>query len=441
LDSGRDSLIVIEAAMYAALGFLVAVFLGLMIVPAIGRRADRLARRRAEAAFPLSLEQVAAERDHLRGELAVRERAMERKVERGLSVKSQALQDVGRRDGMISEIQGTLATRDNTIAELTTSLAETVRERDMTHGRLDAESASLAGARQERDAFMANGQMLTAELTETRAQRDTALQELAQTRETLDASRVRLADAEIRLSDLTQRIASLTEALETARIKSLELETGLAREQASSADWHAKHGVVQQELIAAQGETAQRAAQLEDSLDRHAQLQKRHGELEAAFMSRGQELTEARGSLKSLATDMDAGRRKLREAEAEKTRLERERTTLERAQTRQTTEQQREIERLTAGLAVATLSALAARNDRDEIQAKLNSLRSERAQLAQEIKTIQRDATRLEGEIRSENTALRSEIAKVADAIMAQFASSGQAVRSNGSHAPDKTQT
>jgi septal ring factor EnvC (AmiA/AmiB activator) len=431
---------VIEATMYAALGFLAATFLGLMIVPAIGRRADRLARRRAEAAFPLSLEQVAAERDHLRGELAVRERAMERKLERGLSVKGQALEDVGRRDGAIAEMRTTLVEREETIATLTGNLEEMTRECNMTHERLDAESVSLASARHERDAALANGQVLSTDLQQTRAQFEATQQELAQTVERLDSSRVRLADVEIRLSDLTQRIASLTEALEAARIKRVELEAALEQAHASGADWHAKHGVLQQDLIAAQGETAQRAAQLEDALERHDTLHDRHGELETAFMARGQDLTEARASLKALAADQDAGRRKLREMEADKTRLEREQLAQVRAQSRQLAEQQREISRLTASLGVATQTALVATNDRDEVKATLGTLRAERAQLVQEVKTVQRDAMRLEGEIRAENAALRTEIASVADVIMNKFASNVPERDVNGGSSPVKGQ-
>ena len=47
--------------MLFALGFLCAALLALAAVPALARRADRLARKRAEAAFPLSLAEIAAD--------------------------------------------------------------------------------------------------------------------------------------------------------------------------------------------------------------------------------------------------------------------------------------------------------------------------------------------------------------------------------------------
>ena len=84
--------------MLVTLGFLSATLMALAAVPALARRADRLARRRAEAAFPLSLAEIAADRDHLRAELALRERALEQQAERGFQAKAAAMQEAGRRD-------------------------------------------------------------------------------------------------------------------------------------------------------------------------------------------------------------------------------------------------------------------------------------------------------------------------------------------------------
>jgi hypothetical protein len=61
----------IEAAMVFAIGFLTASLIALLTVPALSRRAERLARRRIEAQFPTSFAEIAAERDHLRAQMAV----------------------------------------------------------------------------------------------------------------------------------------------------------------------------------------------------------------------------------------------------------------------------------------------------------------------------------------------------------------------------------
>lgn len=67
--------------MIFALGFLVASLLALLVLPAVNARAARLARRKAEAQLPLSSSEIAAERDFLRAQFAVRERRLERAVE------------------------------------------------------------------------------------------------------------------------------------------------------------------------------------------------------------------------------------------------------------------------------------------------------------------------------------------------------------------------
>jgi len=63
--------------MFFALGVLVAGLLGLMILPALWRRAVRLSTRRIEMQTPLSMDEVLADRDLLRAEFAVAERRLE----------------------------------------------------------------------------------------------------------------------------------------------------------------------------------------------------------------------------------------------------------------------------------------------------------------------------------------------------------------------------
>ncbi len=91
--------------MLFALGFLCAALLALAAVPALSRRADRLARKRAEAAFPLSLAEIAADRDHLRAELAVKMRSAEQEAEKGFAARAGAMQEIGRRDMDIGQLQ------------------------------------------------------------------------------------------------------------------------------------------------------------------------------------------------------------------------------------------------------------------------------------------------------------------------------------------------
>ena len=56
----------VEPIMYLAIGFLVSMLFGLMIVPLVHNRAVRLTTRRMEAATPLSMAEIQADKDQLR---------------------------------------------------------------------------------------------------------------------------------------------------------------------------------------------------------------------------------------------------------------------------------------------------------------------------------------------------------------------------------------
>lgn len=211
-----EALALIEAAMLIALGFLCAALLSLALVPALARRADRLARRRAEAAFPLSLAEIAADRDHLRAELAVKMRAAEQQAERGFAAKAEALRDLGRRDMEIAGLKQELDGRAHRIAALEGSLAELQGERDRLEQDLAAErqahgetTASFAQTTDDLAAREQNLARTAAELADTQAQlevRSTALAEEQVLRQALEG-RLRDTEASLaRLSDDHERL-------------------------------------------------------------------------------------------------------------------------------------------------------------------------------------------------------------------------------------------
>ena len=55
----------VEPIMYLAIGFLISMLLGLMIVPLVHNRAVRLTTKRMEAATPLSMAEIQADKDQL----------------------------------------------------------------------------------------------------------------------------------------------------------------------------------------------------------------------------------------------------------------------------------------------------------------------------------------------------------------------------------------
>ncbi|WP_400769414.1 hypothetical protein [Methylosinus sporium] len=98
----------IEQAMYFALGFLAAGLFTLMFLPAFWRRAMRLSLRRLNMLTPLSIEKMVAERDLLRGELAVRYRRLEQQMAAVRSTKAQDMVEIGRNAARVAQLDGAL---------------------------------------------------------------------------------------------------------------------------------------------------------------------------------------------------------------------------------------------------------------------------------------------------------------------------------------------
>jgi hypothetical protein len=104
--------------MIFALGFLVASLLGLLVLPAVNARAARLARRRAEARLPLSPTEIAAERDFLRAQSAVRERRLERAVEAAKASRHADMVAIGAGTMKAAALTRDIEARDAQIAEI-----------------------------------------------------------------------------------------------------------------------------------------------------------------------------------------------------------------------------------------------------------------------------------------------------------------------------------
>src|SRR5215207_11355569 len=120
--------------MIFALGFLTAALFALVILPALNARAERLARRRVEAQFPLSISELTAEKDHLRAEFAVLQRRLERKAEEALANKHQDMEELGRRAVRIEALEGEIAARDHRIGEIEADLERTRAQLVATEG-------------------------------------------------------------------------------------------------------------------------------------------------------------------------------------------------------------------------------------------------------------------------------------------------------------------
>src|SRR4029077_11688399 len=108
----------IEPIMYLAIGFLVSMLFGLMIVPLVHNRAVRLTTRRMEAATPLSMAEIQADKDQLRAEFAMSTRRLEMSVEQRKAKPPSQLAELGKKSEAINRLKLELGEKTATIFAL-----------------------------------------------------------------------------------------------------------------------------------------------------------------------------------------------------------------------------------------------------------------------------------------------------------------------------------
>src|SRR5246127_638866 len=108
----------IEPIMYLAIGFLVSMLCGLMIVPLVHNRAVRLTTRRLEAATPLSMAEIQADKDQLRAEFAMSARRLEMNVEQLKNKTTSQLAELGKKSDAINRLKIELGEKNAAIFAL-----------------------------------------------------------------------------------------------------------------------------------------------------------------------------------------------------------------------------------------------------------------------------------------------------------------------------------
>ena len=108
----------IEPIMYLAIGFLVAMLCALMVVPLVHNRAVRLTTRRLEAATPLSMAEIQADKDQLRAEFAMSARRLEMSVEQLKNRTTSQLAELGKKTDAINRMKIELGEKNATIFAL-----------------------------------------------------------------------------------------------------------------------------------------------------------------------------------------------------------------------------------------------------------------------------------------------------------------------------------
>jgi len=355
----------IEPVMYFGIGFLVAALLGLLFVPLVHNRAVRLTMRRLEAATPLSIAEIRADKDQLRAEFAMSTRRLEMSVAQMKTKTTTQLAELGKKSDAINQLKKELGEKTATIFALE-ARDKTLREQLRAS---EEEFAIKSSALREAERALADKEAelvkLVAELGEHSITADSQRIELAALRTQVEAMKVGVADYERTLKDTEQRLGR--ERQEAA---------------ASAADLTAARDKL--------GSIGERTTELERQLmvqSTEAEvLNKRVQELESRLGDQGRLLTARDYQIDKLRNDLEVARKTETDLRSE--------------------------------LATATGRGSVAvdkfRSDIGQLEAQLAAAVEERTKLQREIATMKRDAESTWASERVENALLRERINDVA---------------------------
>jgi chromosome segregation ATPase len=355
----------IEPVMYFGIGFLVAALLCLLFVPLVHNRAVRLTMRRLEAATPLSISEIRADKDQLRAEFAMSTRRLEMSVEKMKTKTTSQLAELGKKTDAINQLKKELGEKTATIFALE-ARDKTLREQlRATEEEFEIKSGSLREAERHLSDKEAELTKLLGELGEQSLIADSQRTEISAFRTQIEAMKVSVADYERAVAETEHR---------------------LTRERADAE-------AVTSDLTSARGKLGDlgtRTTELERQLfvqtTEAELLSRRVQELETRLGDQGRMLAERDYQVDRMRHELDAARKTETDLRAELS------TTGNRSSTA--------VDRF--------------RTDITQLEAQLAAAIEERSKLQREIGTMKRDAESTWAAERVENALLRERINDVA---------------------------
>src|ERR1700753_4067995 len=197
----------VEPIMYLGIGFLVSMLFGLMIMPLVHSRAVRLTTRRLEAATPLSMAEIQADKDQLRAEFAMSARRLEMSVEQLKNRTTSQLADLGKKTDAINRMKIELGEKNATIFSLEArekAVKEQLRATEEEHA---AKTESLRLAEEALTAKTTELGKRGTELSDRSMVADSRQVELVAVRAQIDELKNRVGDAEKEFASTQARLA------------------------------------------------------------------------------------------------------------------------------------------------------------------------------------------------------------------------------------------
>ena len=196
----------IEPIMFFGIGFLVASLFGLVLIPLVHNRAVRLTMRRLEAATPLSMAEIQADKDQLRAEFAMSTRRLELSVEQMKSRTTSQLAELGKKTDSINHLKVELGEKTAAIFSLE---AREKSLKDQLHAT-ESEHSVKIGALREAERMLSDKQAelakISADLGERSATADSQRVETTALRVQVEALKERVNDHEREAHEIGDRL-------------------------------------------------------------------------------------------------------------------------------------------------------------------------------------------------------------------------------------------
>jgi chromosome segregation ATPase len=349
----------IEPIMYLAIGFLVSMLFGLMIVPLVHNRAVRLTTKRLEAATPLSMAEIQADKDQLRAEFAMSARRLEMSVDQLRNKTTSQLAELGKKSDAINRMKIELGEKSATIFSLEAREKSIKDQLRATEEEFAAKTQMLRSAETALIDKQAELAKLNHDLSDKSLMAESRQVELVAVRAQIDALQNRVGDAEKEFSETQARL----------------------EQQRGESD------AATQALVEARGRVENLSQRVTD-LDRQLMLQVKEAEMLSNRVTDLENRLEAQGKL-------------LAEREYENKQL------------RETNEELRgEIAALNGGGKSPALEKM--RNEKAAIEEQLGIARDERAKAQRDLNAMQQQAESSWATERMENALLRERINDIA---------------------------
>jgi chromosome segregation ATPase len=206
----------IEPIMYFSIGFLVAMLCALMVVPLVHNRAVRLTTRRLEAATPLSMAEIQADKDQLRAEFAMSARRLEMSVEQLKNRTTSQLAELGKKTDAINRMKIELGEKNATIFALEAREKAMKDQLRATEEEFATKTESLRGAEFALAEKRSELLKINTELSDRSLVADSRQVELVAVRAQIEELKGRVGQAEKEFSETQVRLTQERGASETA---------------------------------------------------------------------------------------------------------------------------------------------------------------------------------------------------------------------------------